>query len=411
MKILVQKFGGTSVATKETREMIVDKVETALKNGYFPVIVVSAIGRFGDPYATDTLINIAKAVGCETNPRELDLLMACGEIISSVVMVNTLKLRGLKSVALTGAQAGIITDDNFGDAEVLRVDTQNIQRYIDKNIIPVITGFQGVNERGEITTLGRGGSDVSGSIIGEALNAEAVEIYTDVEGVMTADPRIVPDARVMNTIFYNEVFQMAEYGSNVIHPRAVEVAMRCNIPLIIRNTMSDSPGTLITNYDRNRKYKENKKDKIITAVAQIGKRTQVRIFFNGSAGEYEDDNYLFDMIANNNISLDMINVYPDSKVFIIDDIQLPKLITILDSKKMSYEFKRNCSKVTIIGNKMRGIPGVMAKVIRALSKYKIEILQTSDSHTTISCLIDSEYVNQAVNALHQEFELSKVSEK
>jgi aspartate kinase len=411
MKILVQKFGGTSVATKETREMIVDKVETALKNGYFPVIVVSAIGRNGDPYATDTLINTAKAVGCETSPREMDLIMACGEIISSVVMVNTLKMRGHESVALTGAQAGIITDDNFGDAEVLRVDTQNILRYIDKNIIPVITGFQGVNERGEITTLGRGGSDVSGSIIGEALNAEAVEIYTDVEGVMTADPRIVADARVMNTIFYNEVFQMAEYGSNVIHPRAVEVAMRCNIPLIIKNTMSDSQGTLITNYDRSRKYKENKKDRIITAVAQIGKRAQVRIFFNGSAGEYEDDNYLFDMIANNSISLDMINVYPDSKVFIIDESQLPKLIIILDSKKMSYEFKRNCSKVTIIGNKMRGIPGVMAKVIRALSKYKIEILQTSDSHTTISCLIDSEYVNQAVNALHQEFELGKISEK
>lgn len=411
MKILVQKFGGTSVATQERREMIVDKVETALKNGYFPVIVVSAIGRSGDPYATDTLINIAKAVGCETNPREMDLLMACGEIISSVVMVNTLIKRGHESVALTGAQAGIITDDNFGDAEVLRVDIQNIQRYIDKNIIPVITGFQGANERGEITTLGRGGSDVSGSIIGEALNAEAVEIYTDVEGVMTADPRIVPDARVMNTIFYNEVFQMAEYGSNVIHPRAVEVAMRSNIPLIIKNTMSDSEGTLITNYDRSRKYKEDKKDRIITAVAQIGKRAQVRIFFNGTAGEYEDDTYLFDLIANNKISLDMINVYPESKVFIIDESQLPKLTTILDSKNMSYEYKRNCSKVTIIGNKMRGIPGVMAKVIRALSKYKIEILQTSDSHTTISCLIASEYVNQAVNALHQEFELGKISER
>ncbi|OGO79184.1 MAG: aspartate kinase [Clostridiales bacterium GWB2_37_7] len=411
MKILVQKFGGTSVATQERREMIADKVETALKNGFFPVVVVSAIGRCGDPYATDTLINLAKAVGCETNPREMDLLMSCGEIISSVVMVNTLRKRGYESVALTGAQAGIITDDSFGDAEVLRVETKNIYKYIDKNIIPVITGFQGVDENGDITTLGRGGSDVSGSIIGEALNAEAVEIYTDVEGVMTADPRIVPDARVMNTIFYNEVFQMAEYGANVIHPRAVEVAMRSNIPMLIKNTMSDSPGTLITNYDRNRKYKENKKDKIITAVAQIGKRTQVRILYDGSAGEYEDDSILFDMIANNSISLDMINVYPDSKVFIIDDSQLSKLQEILGRRSISYEYKRNCSKVTIIGNKMRGVPGVMAKVIRALSKYNIEILQTSDSHTTISCLIDSEYVNQAVNALHQEFELGKISEK
>lgn len=411
MKILVQKFGGTSVATQERREMIADKVETAIKNGYSPVVVVSAIGRNGDPYATDTLISMAKAVGCETSPREMDLLMSCGEIISSVVMVNTLKKRGLESVALTGAQAGIITDDNFGDAEVLRVDTQNLYKYIDNNIIPVITGFQGVNEKGDITTLGRGGSDVSGSIIGEALNAEAVEIYTDVEGVMTADPRIVPDARVMNTIYYNEVFQMAEYGANVIHPRAVEVAMRSNIPLLIKNTMSDSPGTLITNCDRNRKYKEDKKDKIITAVAQIGRRTQMRIFFNGSAGEYEYDNYLFDLIAENSISLDMINVYPDSKVFIIDDSQLTKLQKILDDKNISYEFIRNCSKVTIIGNKMRGVPGVMAKVIRALSKYNIEILQTSDSHTTISCLIDSESVNKAVNALHQEFELGKISER
>lgn len=411
MKILVQKFGGTSVATQERREMIVDKVETAINNGYSPVVVVSAIGRNGDPYATDTLINLAKAVGCETNPREMDLLMSCGEIISSVVMANTLKKRGHESVALTGAQAGIITDDNFGDAEVLRVDTQNLMKYIEKGIVPVITGFQGVNDKGDITTLGRGGSDVSGSILGEALNAEAVEIYTDVEGVMTADPRIVPDARVMNTIFYNEVFQMAEYGANVIHPRAVEVAMRSNIPLVIKNTMSDSKGTLITNCDKNRRYKEDKKDKIITAVAQIGKRTQVKVHYNGSAGEFEVDNYLFDLIANNSISLDMINVYPDSKVFIIDDAQLAKLQKVFDSKNISYEYKRNCSKVTIIGNKMRGVPGVMAKVIRALSKFNIEILQTSDSHTTISCLIDSEYVNQAVNALHQEFELGKISDK
>jgi aspartate kinase len=175
---------------------------------------------------------------------------------------------------------------------------------------------------------------------------------------------------------------------------------------MIKNTLSNSQGTLITNCDKNRKYKEDKKDKIITAVAQIGKKTQMRIFFNGSAGDYEEDSYLFDMIANNSVSLDMINVYPDSKVFIIDENQLGKLRKILDDKNISYQFKQNCSKVTIIGNKMRGVPGVMAKVIRALSKCGIEILQTSDSHTTISCLIDSKYVNQAVNALHQEFELA-----
>lgn len=409
MKILVQKFGGTSVATQERREMVVDKVEAALKNGYFPVVVVSAIGRSGDPYATDTLINIAKTKGCETSPRELDLLMACGEIISSVILANTLRMRGYECAALTGAQAGIVTDDNFGDAEVLRVEPQNIYKYIEKNSIPIITGFQGATEKGEITTLGRGGSDVSGAIIGEALNAEAVEIYTDVEGVMTADPRIVPDARVMNRIFYNEVFQMAEYGAKVIHPRAVEVAMRSSIPLIIKNTMSDSPGTLITSYDKSRKYRLDWNDCLITAVTQMSKKVQVRVIYNGSASEYENDIYLFDKIACERISLDMISIYPKLKIFIIEEKMLEKLQELLDSKNIKYELRKNCSKVTIIGNKMRGVPGVMAQVIRALAKHNIEILQSSDSHTTISCLIDSEKANLAVNALHQEFELEKTN--
>lgn len=409
MKILVQKFGGTSVANQERREMVVDKVENALSGGYFPVVVVSAIGRNGDPYATDTLINFAKSVGTETSPRELDLLMSCGEIISCVILANTLKKRGYEAVVLTGGQAGIITDESFGDAEVLKVEPQRIFKYLEKKIIPVIAGFQGVTEKGDITTLGRGGSDVTGSIMGEALNAEAVEIYTDVEGVMTADPRIVPDAQVMNTIFYNEVFQMAEYGAKVIHPRAVEIAMRSNIPLLIKNTMSDSPGTLITNQDRNRRYRYDKRDKIITAVAHIGSRAQVRINFDGSAGDLEKDELLFNLIAAEGVSIDMINVYPGEKVFIIEEANLEKLESLLQKMKYKYSFKTNCCKVTIIGNKMRGVPGVMAKTINALSKRNIEILQTSDSHTTISCLIDSAATNEAVNALHQEFELGKIN--
>ena len=406
MKILVQKFGGTSVATQERREMVADKIEKALKKGYFPVVVVSAIGRSGDPYATDTLINLAKSINSDTGTREMDLLMSCGEIISSVVLAATIGKRGYTARVLTGGQAGIITDDKFSDAEVLRVDPQAMLKCIEKNIIPIVTGFQGVTENGDITTLGRGAGDFSGAIVGEALNAEAIEIYTDVDGVMTADPRIVPDARVMETVFYNEVFQMAEYGAKVIHPRAVEVAMRSNIPLIIKNTMNDSPGTLITNYDKV-VLKCEKQEKIITAIAYIGNRVQVKIFFDGSAGEYEEDTYLFGMIADQGISLDMINVYPEYKVFIIQDSDLKKLEVLLKERNIRYDLKKNCSKVTVIGNKMRGVPGVMAKVIKALSKHHIRLLQTSDSHTTISCLIENEHVNLAVNALHQEFELSK----
>lgn len=409
MKILVQKFGGTSVATQERREMVADKIEGAIKNNFFPVVVVSAIGRNGDPYSTDTLANLAKSVGVESNPREMDMIMSCGEIISCVVLSNTLKKKGYGSLVLTGGQAGIITDENFGDAEVLRVEPKLVYDCIEKNLIPVIAGFQGKSENGEITTLGRGGSDVTGAIIGEALNAEAVEIYTDVEGVMTADPRIVPDAMVMDTIYYNEVFQMAEYGSKVIHPRAVEIAMRSNLPLLIKNTMTDCAGTLITNCDRKRNYRYDKSNKILTAIAHVSGRVRVRIIFDGSAGEYENDNRLFQAIASEGISIDMINVNPDFKLFIVEDNNIERLEKTLAGYGYNYELKTNCSKVTIIGNKMRGVPGVMAKAISALAKQNIEVLQTSDSHTTISCLIDSAYTNEAVIALHKEFELGKAS--
>jgi len=408
MKILVQKFGGTSVSTQERRDMVADKIEKALKNGFFPVVVVSAIGRNGDPYATDTLIKLGNSIGVKSTPREMDLLISCGEIISCVMLANTIKKGKHDSKALTGGQAGIITDENFGDAEVINVDPQNIYDSIKKNVIPVIAGFQGKSEKGEITTLGRGGSDVTAAIIAEALNAEAIEIYTDVEGIMTADPSIVPNATVMDTIYYNEVFQMAEYGSNVIHPRAVEVAMRSSIPLIIKNTLTDSAGTLITNCDKNRKYRHDKNNKILTAIAQVSGRVRARIVFDGSAGEYENDKHLFSIIASEGISIDMINVNPDFKLFIIEDSNKEKLEKVLERHGYNYELKPDCSKVTIIGNKMRGIPGVMAKAISALASKNIEVLQTSDSHTTISCLIESSYTNEAVNALHQEFGLGNI---
>lgn len=408
MKILVQKFGGTSVSTQERRDMVADKIEKALKNGFFPVVVVSAIGRNGDPYATDTLIKLGNSIGVKSSPREMDLLISCGEIISCVMLANTIKKGKHDSKALTGGQAGIITDENFGDAEVINVDPQNIYDSIKKNVIPVIAGFQGKSEKGEITTLGRGGSDVTAAIIAEALNAEAIEIYTDVEGIMTADPSIVPNATVMDTIYYNEVFQMAEYGSKVIHPRAVEVAMRSSIPLIIKNTLTDSAGTLITNCDKNRKYRHDKNNKILTAIAQVSGRVRARIVFDGSAGEYENDKHLFSIIASEGISIDMINVNPDFKLFIIEDSNKEKLEKVLERHGYNYELKSDCSKVTIIGNKMRGIPGVMAKAISALASKNIEVLQTSDSHTTISCLIESSYTNEAVNALHKEFGLGNI---
>ncbi len=410
MKILIQKFGGTSVATRERREKVADKIEKAVKEGFFPVVVVSAIGRSGDPYATDTLIKFGDSIGLKSSLREMDLLMSCGEIISCVILSNTIKLKKYDSIALTGGQAGIITDENFGDASILNVDPRFVIENIEKGIIPVIAGFQGKSEKGETTTLGRGGSDVTAAIIAEALNAEAVEIYTDVEGLMTADPSIVPDATVMDTIYYNEVFQMAEYGSKVIHPRAVEIAMRSNIPVIIKNTMTDSAGTLITNCDRGGKFKYEKNNKILTAIAHISDRAGVKIVFDGTAGEYENDSHLFSTVASEGISVDMINVNPDFKLFIVEDSNKAGLKKVLDKYGYNYEIKSDCSKVTIIGNKMRGVPGVMAKAISALASRSIEVLQTSDSHTTISFLIENSRTNDAVNILHKEFGLGNNSQ-
>lgn len=404
MKIIIQKFGGTSVMNDERRNLAIDKIEAALEKHLNPVVVVSAIGRAGDPYATDTLISLARSVGIEPNPRELDVLMACGEIISATVMANTLKARGHQASVFTGGQAGIMTDDNFLDAKILQVDPIRIRRSLEEGTIPIITGFQGITEKGDITTLGRGGSDVTASIMGEALGAELVEIYTDVDGVMTADPKIVPDAKVMDTIFYNEVFQMAEYGAKVLHPRAVEIAMRSNIPIVIRNTASDYNGTLITNYHRTRSYIEEDM-KIVTSVANINNRTQVKI--TPDILDYESQERLFDKIAKAGVSIDMINIYPEKIFFIIDEKHSAKLEMVLSELNCNYELIPSCTKVTIIGNRMRGIPGVMAKAVSALVKEDIKILQTSDSHTTISCLIRSEYTNKAVNALHKYFELGK----
>lgn len=222
MKIVIQKFGGTSVATQQRRERVTDRIIDALNKGNSPVVVVSAIGRKGDPYATDTLLSLINNGECSVDKREEDLLMSCGEIISAVVMAETLEKRGYSVRVLTGGQAGIVTDANHTDAEILRVDTIRLTALLSSGIIPIVTGFQGMTEDGDVTTLGRGASDLTAAVLGEALRASEIQIYTDVDGIMTADPRIVPDAKVIDCISYNEVFQLADYGAKVIHPRAVE---------------------------------------------------------------------------------------------------------------------------------------------------------------------------------------------
>lgn len=398
MAVVVQKFGGSSVASPELREKALNKVLALRAANTDIVVVVSAMGRQGDPYATDTLISLLKQAGT-VDKRDLDIMMACGEIMSAAIMASTLRRAGIKSVALTGWQAGIVTDSAFGDARIITVETDYLKSLLATGVVPVVAGFQGATDAGDITTLGRGGSDTTAAAIGVALAAQRIEIYTDVEGIMTADPRIVPEARVLGAMDYSEVFQMASQGSKVIHPRAVELAMQRNIPLIIKSTFSDAPGTTITNTV----LYEQKRGKYVTAVAHITRVAQVVIDTPGDDGSIEYD--VFHRLADAGVSVDLINVSPDEKKFIITEDAAETVAETLNNLGVSVSIRSGCAKISVIGAGMRGMPGVMAKVVAALREAKVRILQTSDSHLTISVLTDEQDLERATKALHRHFKL------
>jgi aspartate kinase len=329
MKILVQKFGGTSVSTHDRRLLVADKILGAIKDGFSPVVVVSAMGRKGDSYATDTLLSMLSDRFKEKNNLAVDLLMSCGETISTVIMSEELSKFDIDAVPLTGGQAGIMTDDNYNNATILRVDTDRLINVLNNKKIPIVAGFQGETDSGFITTLGRGGSDVTASLLGVALNAEEIHIYTDVDGIMTADPRIVSEATLIKEMSYNEVFQFADQGAKVIHPRAVDIAMKGNIPLVIKNTLNDCAGTTINN---NGSYNF---DNIFTGITHMSNRVQVRVNLEDN---YDNDNYdnLLDVLAGNMISIDLINVFPKENIFTIDSKDLDKFVNIMDSLNLKY---------------------------------------------------------------------------
>ncbi|WP_142415259.1 aspartate kinase [Hathewaya massiliensis] len=394
MKLIVQKFGGTSVSTDSRRKQTVEKIKNAINEGYTPVVVVSAMGRMGAPYATDTLISLLSKDFRKKNLQAQDTLISCGEIISTVVMCNELFNEGIDAIPLSGGQAGIITDNSYSNAGILKVDENKILEILKEDKIPIVAGFQGVTEKGFTTTLGRGGSDVTAVLLGVAIKAEKVVIYTDVDGIMTTDPRIVPEASLIKEINYEEIFQFAEQGAKVIHPRAVEIAKKNSMPLLIKNTMSESGGTLISN------FYDSDLNKVVTGITNINERVQFRV-------KNSNENYfkLFDTFAENNISLDLINVFPQEKIFTIDKEDKDKANEIINSLNLKCEVVENCSKISIIGSGMKGMPGVMARILTALTREKIEIFQTADSHNTIWCLIKECDVIKALRSLHKEFKL------
>ncbi|MBC7959009.1 MAG: aspartate kinase, partial [Vallitaleaceae bacterium] len=369
MKILVQKFGGTSVATEKSRSQVIEKVKEAKKLYEGVVVVVSAMGRLGDPYATDTLLNLVNAKEDRLAPREVDLLMSCGEIISCVLMSDLLIKEGLLACAMTGGTAGIVTNNDYMNAEIIDVNPEPLLAAMKEGYIPVVAGFQGRSTNNEMTTIGRGGSDTSAVLLGEALEAEVVEIYTDVDGIMTADPRVCKTAKTINEISYTEVFQMADSGAKVIHPRAVEIARRAGISLMIKNTFNDFEGTNITGYDKLDK-KKPAAEKMITSIAHRKNRTQFSV-----VGALDDEKF-FGQLAKENVSIDLINIFPNRRVFTIEEEKKKAVLNVLENYHVEHQCIEDCCKVTVIGERMTGVPGVMAKIIKSLTEVGVEILQT-----------------------------------
>ncbi|UCZ51671.1 aspartate kinase [Bacillus shivajii] len=404
MKIIVQKFGGTSLKNEEMRNMAAGHVMQALKDGKKVVVVVSAMGRSGDPYATDTLIDLVGGAQNHTSKRELDLLASCGETISSVVFSHLLQEKGVKSIALTGAQAGFRTTEDYTNAKITEMKVDGLKNELLNYDVVVVTGFQGETPKGTVATLGRGGSDTSATALGAALSAEVVDIFTDVEGVMTADPRIVDKAKTLNVVTYNEICNMAYQGAKVIHPRAVEVAMQAKVPIRIRSTKSEDEGTLITSSTTNLVGRDVE-ERPVTGIAHVNGVTQIKVF--AKDGQYDLQAKVFKAMAKANISVDFINIHPMGVVYTVNDEVSDEAISILEEMELSPEVVRNCAKVSAVGAGMTGVPGVTSRIVESLAKQNIQILQSADSHTTIWVLVKGHDMKEAVNALHEMFLDSK----
>lgn len=404
MEILVQKFGGTSVQTAENRNHVMNHIREAIASGYKLVVVVSALGRKPDPYATDTLLDLVEFPASYNSDRELDLLMSCGETISSVLLTNNLKKNGISATALTGAQAGFLTNDDFTDAKIKHVNPDRMMHEFETNDVLVVAGFQGKSEDGEITTIGRGGSDTTASSIGSALDAERIEIFTDVSGIMTADPRMVDEARSLDVVTYTEIVHLAYQGAKVVHPRAIEIAMHAKIPMRVRSTYSRRPGTLVT---ASRMEEDGMEDsrQLVTGIAHMSSIAQIQVDMKEEANHHQSQ--VFKAMAEAGISVDFINISPTRVVYTIPHVLTDKAIQILEALAYEPQVIKNCAKVSAVGAGMTGVPGVASKIVGALTNVGVQILQSADSHTTIWVLIHDKDLKTAVNALHHVFELAR----
>ena len=399
MALIVQKFGGSSVADVQRVSHVAGIIANTYRQGNQVVVVVSAQGK-----TTDHLIAQAQEVNPNPSKRELDALMATGELASMALMALALERLGMPAISLSGWQAGIHTDSTHGAARVSRIDTERLRNELDKGNIVIVAGFQGVNKYEDITTLGRGGSDTSAVALAAALNADLCQIYTDVDGVYTADPRIVPNAIKIDEITYDEMLELASLGANVLHNRSVEMAKKYNVNLEVLSSMTGAEGTIVKEVTDVEKLliKGVTKDVNIARISAMGVSDQPGIAFR-----------LFSLLAKHKVSVDIIlqSVGRDGTQdisFTVAAKDADEVVRLLEERKDTLGLKSvicdpNVAKVSIVGAGMETHAGVASKMFEALGEANINIQMISTSEIKISVLIAEEEANKAVAAIHRAF--------
>ena len=400
--IVIMKFGGSSLSDVEQRMKCALRVREIFDKDLLPVVVVSAMGRKPFPYSTDALISLAPGLGLSS--REMDILMSCGENISAAVFSMTLSLLGLKGKALTGWQAGIITDENHSNARIIQINTWTLEKLLTDGIVPVICGYQGITNSGEITTLGRGGSDTSAVALGAALKANEVQIYSDVDGIYSSDPKIFPRVGLIGEININELINISNNGAVVINPVAAALASSTtDMKLKFLGCDGKEIGTDVV-HSHHFSYPNP-----VTAVTYISDLVQYKIIDENN--KERDSELIFKQIYDSGISLDMFSYYDSGVMFCSNRGDLFRITELLTKRGADFYHKNGLSKLSVIGESMRGVPGIMYRIVASINKVGARIHQSVDSHTTISILIEDCYLDRCLITLCKEFGLDRTRHK
>jgi aspartate kinase len=404
--LIVHKYGGTSVGTIERIHRVADRVEQAYKEGHQVVVVMSAMSG-----ETDRLLKLAHEVTSSPDERELDMLLSTGERVTISLLAMELRGRGVNARSFTGRQVGIHTDSAHTKARISRVTADRIREALMERVVPVVAGFQGINARSDVTTLGRGGSDLTAVALAAALKADRCIIYTDVDGVYTADPNIVPAARRIEKISYEEMLEMASLGAKVLQSRSVEFAAKYAVPVEVNSSFKEGRGTLVTREDADMEA--------VLVSGVTGDRHQAKITIVGVPDRPGIAAKIFGSIAEANIVVDMIiqNVSQASLTDISFTVPKPDLKKAVDlvqrlAKEVdakSVAVTEAIAKVSLIGVGMRSHSGVAAKMFEVLSREGVNIMMISTSEIKISCVVEEKYLELAMRALHTAFGLDRVS--